>query len=122
MQDADQERADRRMDDVDSLCRLCALGDLTEGQPHRVEIAGHDPVAVYKVGAEVFVTDDTCSHGKASLGDEGELDGFTIICTWHDGAFDIRTGEVRALPCAQPIRAYPVILRDGLVHIALPRG
>jgi nitrite reductase/ring-hydroxylating ferredoxin subunit len=120
MEDANQEGADRPMEDATVLCRVCAVGDLTPGQPHRVDIAGHEPVAVYKVGDQIFVTDDTCTHGKASLGDEGELDGFTIICTWHDGAFDIRTGEVRAVPCTQPIRTYPAILRDGAVHIALP--
>jgi nitrite reductase/ring-hydroxylating ferredoxin subunit len=109
-----------RMSDAGPLRRLCHLDDLTEGQPLRAEIAGYAPFAVYLVGGQCYVTDDTCTHGKASLADEGELDGFTIVCTWHDGAFDIRTGAVKAIPCTEPIRTYPAIVQDGGVHIIMP--
>jgi nitrite reductase/ring-hydroxylating ferredoxin subunit len=96
---------------------LCDEDAVNEGEPHRVDIPGRPPFAVYKAGGGVYVTEDTCSHGQASLGDEGEQDGFNIICTWHDGVFDIRTGEPKSMPCTKPIKTYRAIVRDGGIHI-----
>ncbi len=97
---------------------LCGADDVREGEPYRVLLKTHPAFAVYKVRGKFYVTDDTCSHGQASLGDEGDLDGFTITCTWHDGAFDIRTGEVVARPCTKAIGVYPVTIRDGGIYIS----
>ena len=99
--------------------RLCAVGEVDPDQPLQVVLEGRDPVAVYSVEGEIYVTDDYCTHGKASLSDEGELDGFTILCSWHDGSFDIRTGEIKSRPCTEPLKVYPVTIRDGAVFITL---
>lgn len=100
-----------------SKLRLCAVEEVTEGQPLQVVVEGYEPFAVYQVEGQYYVTDDTCTHGKASLSDEGELEGFTIICTWHDGSFDIRTGEVLARPCTVPLKVYPTEIRGHEVFI-----
>jgi nitrite reductase/ring-hydroxylating ferredoxin subunit len=55
------------------------------------------------------VTDDHCTHGPGSLSD-GYLDGFEIECDFHNGKFDIRTGEVTAPPCMIPVKTYKVII------------
>jgi nitrite reductase/ring-hydroxylating ferredoxin subunit len=99
--------------------KLCKAEDVSEDQPVQVSIDGHEPFAVYNVAGQIFVSDDYCTHGKASLSDEGELDGFTILCSWHDGAFDIRTGEVKSRPCTDPLKVYPVTIRDGEVFISI---
>jgi nitrite reductase/ring-hydroxylating ferredoxin subunit len=96
---------------------LGALESLTEGTPTRINIAGRPPVCVYLVDGQVYVTDNACTHGDASLSDEGELDGFTIVCLYHNGAFDIRTGEVLNPPCNRPLRTYPVTVRNGQIWI-----
>jgi nitrite reductase/ring-hydroxylating ferredoxin subunit len=80
---------------------------------------GQPPFAVYQVEDRYFVTEDTCTHGKASLADEGELEGYVVTCSWHDGRFDIRTGAVVAAPCTQPIKAFPVAVEDGAVWIEI---
>jgi nitrite reductase/ring-hydroxylating ferredoxin subunit len=97
--------------------KLCLLRDLKPEQPLQVVLPGHEPFAVFRVEDEIYVTDDFCTHGKASLSDEGELDGFKILCTWHDGAFDIRTGEVLARPCTEKLRTYKVTIEDDAVFI-----
>lgn len=99
--------------------RLCAVADVDEDQPLQVTIDGHDPFAVYNVEGAIYVSDDFCTHGKASLSDEGDLDGFTILCTWHDGAFDIRTGDVVSRPCTEALKVYPVTIRDDEVFITI---
>ena len=71
-------------------------------------------VALYRVDGVYFATEDRCSHGEAALSD-GELDGDIIICPFHLGGFCVRTGAARIPPCSEPIRTYPVIIRDGRV-------
>lgn len=99
--------------------RLCGIDEVDEGAMIQATVSGKAPFAVYKVEGEYFVTDDTCTHGKASLADEGDLEGHCITCTWHDGKFDIRTGEVLAAPCTTPIKAYPVKIEESSVWIEL---
>ncbi|NNL85279.1 MAG: Rieske 2Fe-2S domain-containing protein, partial [Myxococcales bacterium] len=59
--------------------RLCESSAVAEGTPLRVEVDGYPPLAVYRVGSDYFVTDDTCTHSNASLS-EGEQEGSTIVC------------------------------------------
>jgi len=80
-------------------------------------VLGHAPFAVYHVKDDFYVTEDTCTHGKASLADEGELEGYVVTCTWHDGRFDIRTGAVLAAPCTHPIRSFAVTVADEAVWV-----
>ncbi len=96
--------------------QLCRIDALEEGEPLRVEIEGRPPLAVYFVDGEYFVSDDTCSHGEASLS-EGTLDGAEIECPWHSGKFCLRTGEALTFPAVSPIRIYPAIVRDGEIFI-----
>lgn len=103
------------MSDAGKQLDLCATDDVPEGEAIQVEI--EDLIlAVYHVEGNFYVTDDTCTHGPGSLS-EGYLDGCVIECDFHNGAFDIRTGEVVAPPCMIPIKTYPVTVRDGRVLI-----
>ena len=97
--------------------RLCAIDEVDPDAMLQVRAEGHAPFAVYNVDGTFYVTEDTCTHGKASLADEGELEGHLITCTWHDGKFDIRTGEACAMPCTQPIRTFPVSIVEDEVWI-----
>lgn len=104
------------------LVRLCALDDIEEDEPLQVELDDDSlpTLAVYRVeDGEIYVTDDKCTHGNASLSEEGFLEGHIIECTWHDGKFDIRTGEPVALPCDTPLKVYPVTVKDGDVYITV---
>jgi nitrite reductase/ring-hydroxylating ferredoxin subunit len=92
--------------------RLCSPGDVKPGEMLGVEIEGLPKLAVFRVGDEYYCTQDHCTHGAASLSDEGDLAGYIIECTWHDGKFDVRTGKPCALPCTEPLRVFPVTL-DG---------
>lgn len=101
------------------LHRLCSLENLEDG----VITAGFLPdghkVAIYLVDGEVYVTDDRCSHGDASLTEEGTVDGCVVECSWHFGTFDIRTGQPTASPCTEPIRTYKVTLDEGAVYVTV---
>ena len=84
------------------MIRLCAIDDLSEDEVHRVELDGGHGIAVYLLDGEVFATDDLCTHGEASLA-EGEIEDGRIVCPFHLGSFDIRTGAA----CAAQVEAGP---------------
>src|ERR1043166_8756229 len=71
----------------------------------------------YNVDGEYYVTDDLCTHGPGSLS-EGYIDGDVVECNFHNGQFNIKTGEIVAPPCMVPIKTYPVTVEDGKVFIA----
>ena len=71
---------------------LCATDDIETGTVIKVE-AGDLSLAVYNVEGEFFVSDDHCTHGPGSLS-EGYMDGYIVECDFHNGAFDVRTGEM----------------------------
>ena len=94
---------------------LCRTADVAVGTPLRVEAEGL-VVAVFNLDGEYFVTDDACTHGPGSLG-EGYVDGEVVECNFHGGQFNIRTGEVVAPPCMEPVKTYRTRVENGMVVI-----
>ena len=98
---------------------LCRLDELEKDAITGGLLPCGPRVAIYRIEGEVYVTDDRCSHGDASLSEEGTIDGCQVECSWHFGRFDIRTGEPVASPCTQPIQTYRVTVRDGSIYVAV---
>lgn len=96
---------------------LCSIEDVADGEALRVEYEDR-ALAVFRLGDEFFVTDDLCTHGAASLS-EGYIDGDVVVCLFHEGGFNIKTGEVAAAPCTVPLRTYPTTIENGLVTIQI---
>lgn len=95
---------------------LCRVEDVPADEPLRVVLADDHAVAVYRWEGSFYCTDDLCSHGEASLA-EGYVEGGQVFCPFHMGSFCISTGEARAAPCSEPIRAYAVTEQDGVLFI-----
>ena len=94
---------------------LCSTADVSVGGALKVE--KNDLIlAVFNVNGEFYVTDDTCTHGPGSLS-EGYITDDVVECDFHNGAFNIKTGEVVAPPCIVPLKTYPAIVEDGNVFI-----
>jgi len=94
---------------------LCGTDEIELGAVIKVD-SGDLSLAVYNVDGEFFVTDDLCTHGPGSLS-EGYMDGHVVECDFHNGAFDVRTGEVVAPPCMIPLKTYKVLVENGRVTI-----
>ncbi len=101
---------------MSELVRLCSAADLTEAEPLRVLVDDFPPLAVYCIDGAHYVTDDTCTHGQASLA-EGYLEGEVIECPFHGGAFNIKTGEPTEFPCSEAIKTYVVVEQGGDICI-----
>ena len=96
---------------------LCATGDVAEGGALKVETNGLT-LAVFNVDGEFYVMDDNCTHGPGSLSD-GYIEGDVVECNFHNGQFNIRTGEVVSPPCMIPMKTYPTSVEDGKVVIEI---
>src|ERR687895_133881 len=95
--------------------RLCPTEDVPIGEVRKVETAGLT-LAVYNIDGTFYVTDDHCTHGPGSLS-EGFLECDVIECNFHQGKFNVRTGDVVAPPCMIPIKTYKTVVEDGTVFI-----
>lgn len=97
--------------------KACNVSDLEDDEIFLVEIDGQESMAFYIVNGEVFATSDTCTHGEASLSEDGYMEDGKVVCSWHDGAFDVRTGEACRHPCFDPIRTYRTEVRGDEVFV-----
>lgn len=98
-----------------SRIQVCSVGDVAPGEALKVETAGLT-LAVFNLDGVYYVTDDACTHGPGSLS-EGCVDGDHIECNFHQGVFNIKTGEVVQPPCMIPVKTYTTVVADGAVYI-----
>jgi 3-phenylpropionate/trans-cinnamate dioxygenase ferredoxin subunit len=96
---------------------VCALNDLPPNSATRFEIDGR-PIAVVRIGDDVYAIGDTCSHANVSLS-EGEVwcDEKELECWKHGSTFSLITGEPQTLPATQPVPVYAARVVNGMVEI-----
>lgn len=98
---------------------VAKASDLAPGEVRAVT-AGTKRFVLCRVNDEFYALDDLCSHDFGPLG-EGELvEGYEIECPRHGARFDVRTGEVTALPATEPISAYRVRVLGDEVQVEVP--
>ena len=96
---------------------VAAEADLFEGAAIAVTPHEHD-IALYSIDGAVFATDNLCTHGHARLC-EGFLEGHEIECPFHQGRFDVRTGQATCAPATEAVKTWPVKIEAGRVYLAL---
>ena len=95
--------------------KLCAADEVAPGTAMKVE-TGDLVLAVFNVDGAFYVIDDQCTHGPGSLC-EGYIEGDIVECNFHNGQFNILTGEVVSPPPMLPVKAYPTVVEGGEVYI-----
>jgi 3-phenylpropionate/trans-cinnamate dioxygenase ferredoxin subunit len=98
---------------------VCRFDDLAPNSASRYVVSGR-PVAVIRIGHDVYAIGDTCSHADVSLS-EGELfcEEKEIECWKHGSTFSIVTGVPQTLPATQPVPVYVARVVDGDVVVDL---
>lgn len=99
---------------------VCPAAELPPGTVKLVTV-GDLTVGVFNADGELYAIEDRCSHDDGPLA-EGDFDAerCVVVCPRHGSEFDLRTGKPRTLPAYIPVPTYPVVLRDGIVILALP--
>ena len=72
-----------------ALVPLCPEDEVWEGAIRQVVLADGRKLALYNLEGEILATSDTCTHGAASLSEDGTVDGAQVECSWHNGRFDV---------------------------------
>ena len=103
--------------DEEGFTPVAATADLPPGASKRVYL-GADAVALFNVGGAFYAVSDRCTHGRASLS-EGRVDPATctLLCPWHGGRFDVRTGEPTGGPPRVRLKAYRVKVDNGTILV-----
>lgn len=78
--------------------------------------AGGQPLAVFRLGDDVYALRDKCSHGNARLSD-GYVEDGCVECPLHQGLIDIRSGAARSAPITTAVRSFPVRVVAGRVEV-----
>jgi MocE subfamily Rieske [2Fe-2S] domain protein len=97
-------------------------GNATSFEDEDVEqlIVGSLAIAVYRAKGEFYATQDLCTHEHAYLSDGVVIDCI-VECPFHQGRFDVRTGEPMGAPVIVPIKTYPVKVVDGQIYVQVGR-
>jgi len=99
---------------------IAPASELPSGEKMFVTV-GDKSIVILNIAGSLYAIGDVCSHDDGPLGD-GDLEGHEIVCPRHGARFDVRSGQVLALPAAADIPAYPVRVRDGNVEIGIPKA
>jgi 3-phenylpropionate/trans-cinnamate dioxygenase ferredoxin subunit len=106
------------MTQTPSYVRACAVADLPGEGAIGLEIDGV-PVALVRVGGEIFALHDVCSHEEVPLS-EGDIYDHTVECWLHGSCFDLRTGKPTGPPATTPVATYSVKIDGDDVYVSLP--
>ena len=101
-----------------NLTFLANAADIKTGNGFKVDILGHLPIGVFRLGDDFFAIDDTCTHANYSLSEGMVFDG-QVECPLHAGTFDIRTGAATGFPCIIPVKTYPITVENGRIYADL---
>ena len=85
-----------------------------------VQIDG-TPVVLVRHAGQFFAVQNNCSHQDFPLSEAGfDPRDEVLVCAWHGGCFDLRTGAAVVPPATEPVETHPVrVSADGWVEIGL---
>jgi NAD(P)H-flavin reductase/nitrite reductase/ring-hydroxylating ferredoxin subunit len=105
-------------DDNNDWFAIGAAGDFVDGEP-AAAVAGGQPIAVFRLGDDLFALKDLCTHGNAKLSD-GYVEDGCVECPLHQGLFDIRSGAPQCAPVTQAAQTFPIRVVAGVVEVGVP--
>ncbi|MBV8879375.1 MAG: Rieske 2Fe-2S domain-containing protein [Planctomycetaceae bacterium] len=84
---------------------LAKKSEIEQGKALVVDLGG-PKVAVFNVDGVYHVISNECGHQGGPLG-EGKLEGFSVVCPWHQWKFDVTTGNCLSVG-GSSVRKYEV--------------
>ncbi len=101
-----------------NMIKVAEVSDIPVGGVKKVTLEDVD-IAIFNISGELYAIGDTCTHEQASLS-EGDVDGDNISCARHGATFNIKTGEVVALPAVMPVPIYRVKVEGKDILLEIP--
>lgn len=102
--------------------RVANLADVREGFVTLLKVAGK-PVALTRLGEEVYAFDGMCTHAKYMFGTSRLAQNCQIECPVHGALFNARTGAVEKGPAETPLPSIAVRIEgeDVLIEADWPQ-
>ncbi|HYQ84569.1 MAG TPA: Rieske 2Fe-2S domain-containing protein, partial [Rubrobacter sp.] len=100
----------------DEFVPVLDVGELAQDDLRRVEVEGVGVLLSRSSAGEVCAIAATCNHFSGPL-EEGEREGDTVICPWHNSRYDLCSGEVIDGPAVFPQSRYETRVRDGKIEV-----
>ncbi|HET7147132.1 MAG TPA: Rieske 2Fe-2S domain-containing protein [Candidatus Nitrosopolaris sp.] len=95
--------------------------DIREGRLVRVDVNGKSLVLT-NIHDKFYAMDSVCSHEGGPL-EEGTLEGYELICPWHQGIYDIRTAKASPkTDWVTDLKSYTVIVDNKSGEISINTG
>ena len=92
-----------------------AAGDLAEGKPVKVTVAGVD-VLLSRRDGRIGAIANTCTHRGGPL-DQGSFEDGCVSCPWHGSVFRLDDGSVVRGPASAPQPAFDVRVTGGQIEV-----
>lgn len=96
--------------------RAAQATEVEEGTPCPVQV-GATPIALYRIGGDIYALGDRCTHDPTVRLSDGFVDGDQIECPMHQSCFAIRTGKVMGPPAREDVACYPIRIEAGVVYV-----
>jgi p-cumate 2,3-dioxygenase ferredoxin subunit len=93
------------------------IADFPKGEIRPAAMPDGTNLAIYNVDGTLYATADLCTHGEASLSEEGILTGKIVECPWHFGTFDVTDGKPTGMPCTVALRTFAVKVIESNVYV-----
>lgn len=100
----------------DEFYVVAATSDLKEGGQMYVDLNGEEILLCLHEG-RYYAISYFCSHAEFAL-EGGDMQDGCITCPYHGAEFVLADGSVHAPPAWEPIKVYPVEVRDDVIAIA----
>jgi len=96
--------------------RVAGRGDVPAGEMLIVEIEGEE-IVLANVDGQIYAFGNGCTHRGGPLG-EGLLEGDEVECPFHQGRFNVKTGEAVQEPPTEPVPTYEVQMDGDDIKVA----
>jgi MocE subfamily Rieske [2Fe-2S] domain protein len=73
-------------------------------------------IAIFRAKGQFYATQDLCTHEYAYLSDGVVIDCI-VECPFHQGRFDVRTGEAKGAPVIDPLKIFPVKIVEDRIYV-----
>ena len=101
---------------MSDFVRVAGRGDVAAGEMLIVDVEG-DEIVLANVGGEIHAFGNECTHRGGPLG-EGILEGEEVECPFHQGRFNVKTGEAVQDPPTEPVHIYQVQVEGDDIKVA----
>ena len=101
-----------------AFVRVASVRDVPPGKMMTVQVNGQ-AVVLANVDGTIYAFSGVCSHADGPLG-RGKLLGDLVVCPFHGGQFEVRTGKAVMPPATDDILTFEVQIEGEDVKVASP--